>query len=532
MKKYISIFALFIVAFATSCKQDVTPQDKLTLSIEVPASSVDTVSAQVNVSQTMAENASYTITTDLGKAYTAEEILTNGKSFDVKSGKITLEGLTPDTQYKVVAAAEGLGEVVLSNEVIFKTLKPGEKPDDNRNRNLPNVSFSLIEAKETSVRYNMTTINVTQVKTITLTADAQTPAISDFESVSPISSSDINKTLEVTVSDLTPDTSFKVYALVSGLSTTFEDTTFIAQPFAYKTAKEGDKPSGERYIDNGPDLPSNVTTIFVPGVSEYSGWYDTNKKRDGQSDNDFNLCWACATANLLSWWEDYYTANGYELPEGTPQGVGSYYETAVFDDAIKPNWENRGGTTLLGIHWYFTGEYLAQNDQSGLSKPKDGTGGYLSSIYNDIVDDMGGGDVKWTGSYWGDEAYVMEQKCYYNWGGAREDKSISSLETFSKFVKKAVKEGAAGLDASVGASSLHAMTLWGIDVDNETGNVVALWFTDSDNQMRTPKEERKNMLHHYSITERKDDIYLVGFYTGAGTYITSIVPLKAYPAIK
>ena len=64
MKKYISIFALFIVAFATSCKQDVTPQDKLTLSIEVPASSVDTVSAQVNVSQTMAENASYTITTD------------------------------------------------------------------------------------------------------------------------------------------------------------------------------------------------------------------------------------------------------------------------------------------------------------------------------------------------------------------------------------------------------------------------------------------------------------------------------------
>ena len=53
-----------------------------------------------------------------------------------------------------------------------------------------------------------------------------------------------------------------------------------------------------------------VTTIFAPGVTKESGWYDTNKAFTNQ---DSQLCWAATATNIVAWWLDTYQRKGGDL---------------------------------------------------------------------------------------------------------------------------------------------------------------------------------------------------------------------------
>ncbi|MBR6797434.1 MAG: IdeS/Mac family cysteine endopeptidase [Opitutales bacterium] len=48
---------------------------------------------------------------------------------------------------------------------------------------------------------------------------------------------------------------------------------------------------------------AGTTTIFAPGVTLESGWYDVNKKSTEQRpQKDFSYCWAATASNLIRWW--------------------------------------------------------------------------------------------------------------------------------------------------------------------------------------------------------------------------------------
>lgn len=265
--------------------------------------------------------------------------------------------------------------------------------------------------------------------------------------------------------------------------------------------------------NQGDDYQWEAGTYFAPGVTKDSGWYDVNKKRDGMSDGDFLLCWAATAANLAQWWQDQYKAAGYTLPAGTPDGEGSYYELAVFEEAFKTGWPNQGCDINIGVHWYFTGEDRGVN-MSGFPHPAQGSGGYFKDSFASIKAELGG------------DSYCEEILGYYKWGGGKSD-SRSAIEIWSEYVKEHLKKGAMGMTIKPGFSSLHAVTLWGCDLD-ENGNVTAIYMTDSDDQMSTPNAPRVQILHHYNVDGSSGTVKIQGHFSG-NVEITALTPLKQYP---
>lgn len=266
--------------------------------------------------------------------------------------------------------------------------------------------------------------------------------------------------------------------------------------------------------DEGSDFQWEAGTYFVSGVTKESGWYDVNKKRDGQSDGDFLLCWAAASANVLQWWQDRYKAAGYTLPAGTPDGEGEYYELDIFEDGIKPYFPDQGNDTFVCIHWYFTGEDKAEN-YYGYPHPASGSGGYFKDSFSGIMAELGG------------DAYCQEITGYSIWGRGKSD-SRDPLVIWSELVKNQIRQGALTMTIRPGVGTLHGVTLWGFDL-NEDGVITSVYMTDSDDQMSTPDAPRQKILHHFNVSTGNGTVKLMGHFSG-DVEITSITFLKEYPS--
>ena len=263
----------------------------------------------------------------------------------------------------------------------------------------------------------------------------------------------------------------------------------------------------------GSDFQWEAGTYFVSGVTKESGWYDVNKKRDGQSDGDFLLCWAAASANVLQWWQDRYKAAGYTLPAGTPDGEGEYYELDIFEDGIKPYFPDQGNDTFVCIHWYFTGEDKAEN-YSGYPHPTSGSGGYFKDSFSSIMAELG------------DDAYCQEINGYSIWSRGKTDPR-DPLVIWSEIVKEHVLNGALTMTIKPGFGTLHGVTLWGFDL-NEEGIITSVYMTDSDDQMSTPDAPRQKILHHFNVSTGNGTVKLMGHFSG-DVEITSVTFLKEYP---
>ncbi|MBP3302456.1 MAG: IdeS/Mac family cysteine endopeptidase [Opitutales bacterium] len=57
---------------------------------------------------------------------------------------------------------------------------------------------------------------------------------------------------------------------------------------------------------------ASAATLFAPGVTKESGWYDTNK---AFTNEDSQLCWAATATNVITWWMDNYERGGGIYPE-------------------------------------------------------------------------------------------------------------------------------------------------------------------------------------------------------------------------
>ncbi|MBQ9758744.1 MAG: IdeS/Mac family cysteine endopeptidase [Opitutales bacterium] len=275
-----------------------------------------------------------------------------------------------------------------------------------------------------------------------------------------------------------------------------------------------------------PCLATGTTTIFAPGVTADSGWYDVTKKStQARAYKDSNMCWAAVSSTLIQYWQDSYVAAGNELPEGTPNGSGTktYFDMGCYESAIfecyMDNWDlTTAGQIVMGVPWYFSGECP---NYSNTSKPiTSNSGGYFKNEYASLQKVLG-------------ENFTMNSYGAYSaWGPWAPDQSRKCLDLFSERVSEILQKGAGGIEFAAGAG--HTATLWGADFD-ASGMVSAVYLTDSDDRATTLVDgEAKPTLTRYAITSNDSDrsVYLCNYNPDnkfGNVKVTSLFGLAAYP---
>lgn len=205
---------------------------------------------------------------------------------------------------------------------------------------------------------------------------------------------------------------------------------------------------------------SYAETLWTNGVSENSGWFDTNKSWIGDS----NLCWAAAASNIAGWWnERSQTPISSTIPSTN---------TEVYTDFVN-KFNNTSGASDYAYAWYFGG------------------GNMNEATYNNIFKNPT--EAKAFPGYWAD--FVAEQNYEKPAEGAQPNycshvnatstyENQTAYSSFCSEIKDLLKNGA-GITLSVSpmveGTAGHAITLWGAEFDQE-GLISKIWITDSDDR--------------------------------------------------
>lgn len=303
-------------------------------------------------------------------------------------------------------------------------------------------------------------------------------------------------------------------------------------------ATKGELKSNEISIE-AVAVESGTEIVFADGVTISSGWYDVNKK--GQGDNgDINMCWAAASSNMIQWFQDRYVAAGHSLPSTAVTGPGTKtyakfgpYELALME-IYHSEWNNsKGGHTEEAIPWYFEGKlYKGEVASAGSQAVPNSAGGYWKSIWSDVVKNVYHdynyvvvpGVVEYPNMY----TYLYNN--YMLWGDGSSLEGKQRLAYFTNLVVEAFERGMASMTISLSAniaSLHHAVTLWGYEIDKATGLLTRVWITDSDDLVSEPKSQ---ILNEYSVSidEGKSHIKLSGNTRYGNAWIVSIHPFSGY----
>lgn len=220
--------------------------------------------------------------------------------------------------------------------------------------------------------------------------------------------------------------------------------------------------------------------LYAPGVSQNEGWKDATKRWGGQDDG---LCFAASSSNLISWYLNQYiklhpeNQNDYELnPE------------KIFD-RFRNGWTPyEGGNQKEAMSWYFTGGFPSGSPnpfENHLTGREDG--GYLKNkILHNTSDQWSEVSFDWQpseifsvfGSF-GDARFPFIEDV----GGLTGKGAFATWEGFSEQIVRQLHYGPCTIsiltDKSMGGGG-HAITLWGVDYEVDTGLVTAIHVTDSD----------------------------------------------------
>jgi len=176
-------------------------------------------------------------------------------------------------------------------------------------------------------------------------------------------------------------------------------------------------------------------------------WTDYDKVYDGYDDP---MCWAAATVNVLSW---------------TGWDGGFSDEDAIFNDfRYGGGWTSGGGVEKFGFEWWFTGGVTDPNYPSASPSVFTGGGGYYTM-------------AEYTNSFrlWG-MGYDNDPL-----DGHSPDPVFNMDLKIKEFINGGIGT-ALDLASYVSANNYlaHAVTLWGYKYDSETGDIIGIYFTDSN----------------------------------------------------
>lgn len=217
---------------------------------------------------------------------------------------------------------------------------------------------------------------------------------------------------------------------------------------------------------------AQATVYWVEGVNKNSGWFDVNKTFISE-DEDSSLCWAASSSNMIAWWQEQNPQiKQYAESQGVPTGadaIWARFKECFYDFGFDPYWGNR---------WFFDGAPEIDWTDETLFLPLKLDSPYAGgSFYKDIVSNSSDTSVM----NWGDTRILDET----GWVvlGKRE------ITDFSRDIKDAILAGnvvSLALSAWYGD---HAVTLWGIDYDDEKDIINSLYITDSDDWAKTKDNE-------------------------------------------
>ncbi|MEG3023184.1 MAG: IdeS/Mac family cysteine endopeptidase, partial [Akkermansia sp.] len=236
--------------------------------------------------------------------------------------------------------------------------------------------------------------------------------------------------------------------------------------------------------------PVDAAAIFAQGVTEQSGWYDTNKTWN----DDNNMCWAAATSNILQWWQD----KGTYVPAGTPNGKipGDPTQSVILQN-FRDNWGDVGGSAELGFRWYLGGGQFTTTP-NGLNDPNSG------KYWEDYIKSIGY-DQTPTDPF---QKYLPVIQHNHSYTPNFASGFVTTMIDLFK--------GGAGVTLGIlSGSSGHAITLWGIDYD-QNNNLTALYITDSDDGTTEIKRIEASIMQTEAAEDNGDKIFLTGY--GNGSY--------------
>lgn len=202
----------------------------------------------------------------------------------------------------------------------------------------------------------------------------------------------------------------------------------------------------------GVPAKSEVRTVWAKGLQENEsgkivGWYDYNKEFNEQ---DFYMCWAAATSNLISWWQDLN-------PDA--HAAASDPEGAEIWKTYQESFSNDGSNPYYGLQWWMDGSYpesLSPADGWAV-REGDNPGGYykdyLTSSIKNSVEHFSMATYRQLTL----EAAVADLVYYLNNGYG-------------------IALGLKGLNDQGG----HSITLWGVEYESDSMVLTKVYVTDSD----------------------------------------------------
>lgn len=281
---------------------------------------------------------------------------------------------------------------------------------------------------------------------------------------------------------------------------------------------------GLAFAESAPayDEATRTGTVWAMGVSKEGGWYDADKNDDWSGDADDCLCYAASASNLIAWWQDSDRA---VASEEAPKKLEDIWQTYVRSNQL---WDS-GGSTLAAINWWISGVYSPLNEDAGKWADREdpvwkrfyatpektyesGDDEILPmALPNYKQKDDNSGEYKYFGGYYYDQYGLTQQNLssflLVDWecddspesgtnqstltlGGVNMDadgdtESIYAIPFATILdespVSLTIYSANPNLDAENPEPLAHAITLWGVEYEND--KLVRIWLTDSDDGM-------------------------------------------------
>ena len=121
--------------------------------------------------------------------------------------------------------------------------------------------------------------------------------------------------------------------------------------------------------------------------------------------------------------------------------------------------------------------------------------------------------------------YNLYTTCFNNYSLWGSKTGNECLLNFSNYIVTSINRGIASLTIQPGSAALHAITLWGYEIDNATGFITRVWVTDSDDQITEPKT---TVLNEYKVTVVGNEIKLNGTTRYGECKVIDVIPLSGY----
>lgn len=374
------IFAAMMLSIASCEDKSTEKQQKPTVEIEPGTVTENSLSFQITPLD--ADVVCYSVTLTSKQEPTVEDVLKDGHNADAKSSKTyTVDGIEPDTDYRIIAVASN--EVGYSEPAVI-TMKTAEEEVDPVDP--ASVSLAAGEVTANSLSFTVSSANASKVAYVCVVKGATVPAAEEI--LLSGSSVEAGKTVSCTVNDLKAETEYVVVAAACDMN----GSNPVSESLSMTTEANpvADPKVGDFYYSDGTwstELDESKTpigiVIFKGEATEYHDRVSFYKQKDGQAAMSKIHGYAIALKDATSidgsndevWWSFFDGSYRGTCSSETNDFLGYTNTKSIIASAI-----SRGGLTADNSSFPAT-YYAAVKYEETCPAPGTSSGWFLPSAY-------------------------------------------------------------------------------------------------------------------------------------------------------